>query len=447
MNLPIPLSFRPSLVVRWCCFIFLLADILLQPWLASLDLTTSDVGFYRDLGLKVFLDGTVVGEPDVRSSGQNLIFEVTAIRVPDSLTGHMQELKVHGKVMVKAQRYPEYFFGEQLVVACQLETPPVFPKFSYAALLAKDAVFALCTRPAITRVNDGKYRRGAFFIDFWKAVFWLKGKILSRTNELFAEPSASLVAGILFGQRRAIPQETLDAFNTTGLTHVLAVSGYNVSMMITVFGYIFQKAARRWRMTGMFGGVLLLVAFTGFSSSVLRAAWMGCITLLAEIFGRKGRGLQLLLVSGVIMVLVSPRMVLVDMSFQLSFLSTLGILLFMPKIEQFEKNLLEQKRSLWVGKIPAFMREGFYVTLAAQVFTTPLLIFQFGRVSLIAPFANIFVLPLVPWIMLTGFGAMASSYLFFPLGQFVAALAHTLVVVMLGIVKFFATVPFASVQL
>ena len=92
------------------------------------------------------------------------------------------------------------------------------------------------------------------------------------------------------------------------------------------------------------------------------------------------------------------------------------------------------------------MREGFEVTLAAQVFTMPLLFYQFGRFSLIAPVANIFALPLVPWIMLFSFAGLVLSFLFLPFGQLLSFAAYVLVTVLLFVVNVFAHFPFAALQ-
>lgn len=445
MNRLPKISFTRSLVVKVVCVVILLADMLAQPLLSRPVFQPDTIAYYRDLGQRIQISGEIVGEPDIRPEAQNLVVEVAEIVSP-------VHVPVRGKIMVKASRYPEYHYGDVLKVSCLLETPPVFEKFSYAGLLAKDDIYALCARPYITPggqgVGTGLENWGLVSLrrSFWKAVFSFKSAMIGRINELFIEPQASLVAGILIGARRAIPQKILDDFNTAGLTHVLAISGYNVSMMITVFGYLFRKAARRRRYSGMLFGVLGLVALTGFSASVLRAAWMGCIALLAQAAGRKGSAVHLLLVSGVIMVLFSPRMILIDLSFQLSFLSTLGILLFMPVIERLEQLLTSRPHFKWISKIPRFMREGFCVTMAAQVFTSPLLFYQFGRFSLIAPVANIFVLPLVPWIMLFGFFALVVSFVLFPAGQMIGFAAYALVTVMLFLVGVFAGVPFAALQ-
>jgi len=443
--------------VKFGCILIVLVDIALQPLIASPGFGPDDIGYYRDLAQKIHVVVKIIGEPDVRSDGQNLVVNAERIFLSQSAGGlsDMQKV-VSGKIMIKADRYPEFFYGDELDVWCKLQTPPVFDTFSYAAYLAESDIFVYCTQPRIKKITASGVVANimsSLWRGFWVNIFTIKAWTILRINGLFAEPQASLVAGILIGQRRSIPQNILDDFNTAGLTHVLAISGYNVSMMIAVFGYLCQGAARRWRYAGMFLGVMALVVFTGFSSSVLRAAWMGCIALVAQAVGRKGSAVHLLLLSAAIMVLFSPRMILVDLSFQLSFLSTLGILLFMPKIEAWEQKVLAGSftilklkfpRFTWLNKIPAFMREGFYVTLAAQVFTTPLLFYQFGRFSLIAPIANIFVLPLVPWIMLFSFFALVVSVLFFPLGQLLAFICYALVSLMLFLVSFFAHLPFAA---
>lgn len=435
---------KKSTWVKLGCVVVLLINILMQPWLSVEHFSKDEIGYYRDLAGRFRVIAQISGEPDRRSDSQNLVVETQTIFLPTTAKAKMP-MPIHGKILLKTPRYPEYFYGEILDFTCKLQTPPVFEKFSYAALLAKDDIFVFCTQPLIHEKQTALQPINAYQT-FWSGVFGLKQMMIDRMNVLFAEPEASLAAGILIGQRRAIPQTILDDFNMAGLTHVLAISGYNVSMMMMVFGYLCRKAGRRSRLIWMLLGVGGLVVLTGFSSSVLRAAYMSFIALFAQAIGRRGSGLVLLLLSGVIMVCFSPRMILVDLSFQLSFLSTLGLLLFMPKIEIFQERLIQKKGFAWIEKIPTFMREGFLVTIAAQVFTTPLLLFQFGRFSLIAPIANIFVLPLVPWIMLLTFAGMVVSFLIFPLGQLMSFGAHVLIWLMLVLVEFFAKLPFASLQ-
>ncbi len=435
-----------SRYVKAACLAVLSLDILLQPWLGVPHFSPDDIAYYRGTPLRLHFIASITSEPDVRSDAQNLTLEAEKIFLPT-----VQTKAVHGKVMVKADRYPEYFYGDELDISCKLQTPPVFPAFSYEAYLAGSDIFALCTQPSIRKAagdkSGGAGSWGNVFIasgqNFLKTIFWIKSLMMSNINKLFAEPQAGLIAGVLTGQRHGIAQDILDRFQATGLTHVLAVDGYKVSLMIAVLGYLGQKAARRRRYALVLFGILGLVIFSGFTASVLRAAWMASIAILAQAVGRKGSGLHLLLISAAVMVIMSPRMILVDGSFQYSFLATLGILLLMPKMERLEQNLLKKKHFGWIGKIPETMREAFWVTVVAQLFTLPLLL-ESGEFSLIAPVANLFVVPLLPWIIIFVFCALAGSFLFFPLGQLIAFVAYVFVTLMLFLADFFASLPFAA---
>lgn len=422
MNLP----FTPKVwhVIRLVIVFGLLA--LIHYIISWPHFTVNDLGFYRDLEQKVVVRGVVSREVDIRAVDQYLVLDIYQLKVAGQ-----QVLPVNGKVLMKTQRYPEYAYGDELEIECLLKTPPVFETFSYAAYLEKDGIYVLGQQPKIKVLAHNK---GNFF---WAGVFGFKSFFSERVNSLFPEPEASLVAGVLLGIRKAIPEAVLDQFNTVGLTHILAISGYNVTLIITIFGWMFGSVHRKGKYLLMLGGIGLLVALTGLSASVIRAAVMGVLVLTAQQLGRKSTGLITLIASGGLMVMIQPRMLWSDLSFQLSFLSTLGLLVFMP---YFEKLQLP-----W--KVPDFIREGFLVTIAAQVFTTPLLLFVFGRFSVIAPIANIFVLPFLPFIMLFSFLALVGSFIFWPLGQLLSFVVWVLIEIVLLIVGMFASLPFAAISI
>jgi competence protein ComEC len=414
----------------------------------------ADVAFFRDLPSRVKIAARVGEEPDLRPDRQNLVVDAEKIFLTTPRT-------VQGKVMVKADRYPEFAYGDELEISCRLETPPVFDGFSYASLLAEDNIYALCVSPSIKRVNDLSAQTGfkaGNWMDipgqpwegFWRAVFGLKQAMAEKIDSLFVQPQSGMVLGILFGERHAIPEDVLAEFNSAGLIHALTVTGYSFSIIIGLFAILAKNAARRWRYAWIFGGMMVLVALTGFSAKVLRAAWMASIMLLAQAVGRKGSGLHLLLITAVIMTSLSPRMILVDASFQFSFLSVLGIMVLVPKFEAFEQkaeNDQRYARFFWIVKIPPFVREVFWVTLSAQLFTIPLLLLNSGNFSLVAPFANILVLPLIPPVMLLSFLAMVSSFAIWPIAQLLSFAAYVLLSAMIMIVHFFIGLPFATVHL
>lgn len=382
---------------------------------------THDVAYYRDNSETVTVEGIIMAEVDIRSDRQYVLVRILWLEV----SSYRRE--VSGKLLVKAKRYPEYTYGDRIKIQAKLVSPPTFDTFSYSDLLAKDDIYVVAFNPKIYLLAHGQGE------PFWALIFGIKTILSERINILFSEPEAGLVAGLLLGLRRSIPADIMNDFSRAGLTHILAISGYNVSLMVIIFGLIFRSAGRRWRFFGMMGGIIFLVLFTGFSASVIRAALMGGFVLFAILRGRKSNGLLMLFLSAFIMVFFQPRMLTVDLSFQLSFLATLGLILCLPFIEKYTK------------KLPNFLEENMSVTLAAQVFTTPLILYKFGKFSLIAPVANILFLPFVPIIMFFSFFGMAISYIFPPFALIFNAVAWVLLKIMLAGVHFMANLPGAFV--
>jgi competence protein ComEC len=174
---------------------------------------------------------------------------------------------------------------------------------------------------------------------------------------------------------------------------------------------------------------------TGLSASVVRASVMGCLVIFALFQGRKSDGLQMLLVSGFLMVLLNPMILLGDVSFQLSFLSTLGLLVLLPLWEDF------------FNRLPPIISESLAVTLAATVFTLPIVLYNFGRFSLISPLANIIFLPLIPLIMVTSFFALIGSIIFYPLSILFVGVCTVFLFLLIEGVGLIAELPFAMVEI
>lgn len=258
------------------------------------------------------------------------------------------------------------------------------------------------------------------------ALYELKNILVHRLDSLYPGPSAGLAAGILLGSRSAIPRDILDDFKRTGITHIIALSGFNIVILITFMEAVLAGLPRR-----IYGAVTILiiaafVIMTGASASVLRAGIMGGLSIFARQQGRPYAALRALLITGYIMALADPFIAIYDIGFQLSFAATLGILVFAKR---------------WQERFSAFpnplaVRDTLIVTEAAQVFTLPLILYYFRGLSVIAPLANIIILPLIPILMLGG----ALSLLF---GKIVAAPTYILFKLMLFIVHALASLPFA----
>ena len=258
-------------------------------------------------------------------------------------------------------------------------------------------------------------------------------------NQLLPEPHASLLAGMLFGIKRSMPNEFYQALITTGTLHVIALSGTNIVLLMRLVAALTLGVASRRvssLLTVLF--IILFILFVGPSPSVVRAGLMGSLTLFAVYFGRRNWSLLSLFVASLIMFLIRPDWIY-SLSFQLSFGATLGIILFggQNNVSVYSSFYTTLKRSLIAD---------LRLTLAAQVFTIPLILYYFGRVSLISPLTNLATGWLVGPIMIMGFVVVIIGMIWLPLGRLASLVVWVPLALFVTIVRFCAELPFASIQ-
>lgn len=245
-------------------------------------------------------------------------------------------------------------------------------------------------------------------------------------GRLLPEPHAGLLAGILFGTRASLSQALTDAFIKTGTIHIIALSGQNVSIVSAmVAALLVPFVSRRIASLLTLLVLALYLLFVGPSPSLVRAVIMGSLSLFAVIFGKRNWSLLSLLLAVSIMLLLHPPW-LGDLGFQLSVLATLGIILFGGNEKRI---ILSELR----------------ITLAAQLFTTPLIFFHFHRLSLIAPVTNVLIGFTMPFLMGFGWAAALAGYLWHPLGFLPAWASWVLLAYIIGVVEATARFPFAGV--
>lgn len=221
----------------------------------------------------------------------------------------------------------------------------------------------------------------------------IKNQFWRGLNIALAQPAAGFIMGLLVGARSMLSRDLQDVLGNIGLSHMVAVSGYNLTIIIAV---IYHLIGRRWAWAGLVASLwfsFCFVVISGASASIVRAAVMVSLFLICRHYGRSLHLLSALGLGALITTLLDPSYLTSDLGWQLSFLSLLGIILLAGPIQSF----LPQRFGV-LGEILA-------VTLSAQIMTTPLLVYKFGFVSLVAPLANLLIMPLVPLLMLAGFMA------------------------------------------
>lgn len=424
-----------GLIIFWQKFKIRFFVILLLGLLIGVARYTLGWPGYHDIshlnGGAVTLTGRVAADPDIRTDGVRYIVEVKNV--------NGQSKKYNGQVYVKTNLYPRYRYGDALELRCSLEEPrpienktnPRVHAFRYDMYLARYGIFSICMQPKVSFVSSGGPSLMA-------ALLVVKDNIDEHGQKLWHEPYASFMAGLLYGYRGGLGELNND-FVRGGISHIVAISGFNISIIAAaLLAFLTRLSIRRQKAFYIIViGIAAFTIATGASGSAVRAAIMGFLVLLAKQWGRLSRIGPVMATTATIMVLLNPFMLFWDVGFQLSFLSTIGIVYLTPLF------------LAWTKKWPALftLKELFLTTMAAIAATLPLSLYQFGQLSIVAPLVNVLILWLVPWLTLAGFVAVMTSFLSYLAGSWFAAVAWLGMKYIVMVVTYFSRISFASLPL
>ena len=376
-------------------------------------------------GMAVQLNGYVDEEPDVNGDRAQLIFRVEELIVPD------KTLMIDERTLIYTNAFPKYKYGDEISVVGVLKTPKNFVEdFDYVSYLKKQNIRTIMSFP---KINEKEDLQLGFFektkVGLYKKIFGLKNKFESVINKSIAEPNASFVNGILLGSRQNIPEEIKEAFNKTGTTHILAISGYNIMIIswavLAGLVYFFRRRTAFWISVAV---IVLFTILTGASASVVRASLMGLLLLFANGYGRLYDAKNSIILAGAVMIYINPFALIFDIGFQLSFLAVLGLLYVYP----FLDNKFRKIPELWK------LKELTLMTISAQVAVLPLLIYYFHQFSVWSLPTNILILPFIPFAMFLGFMSGVGGMIFLPIGQIVGFLVWSITTYQIEVVKLFA---------
>ncbi len=258
------------------------------------------------------------------------------------------------------------------------------------------------------------------------------------------EPEAGLAAGILIGLRERVDRSLAADFATAGASHIVAISGWNIAIVAGLVGAMLRGRSRRVVAIVVGGTILAYVLAAGASPSVVRAAVMAGVVLLARESGRAGRAPAALALAAFAMLVAEPAMI-GDAGFRLSVAATAGLLAWGTPLGRWIGGLAG-------GRIPGWLAEGLGISLAAQAATLPDVLVTFGRLSLVAPAVNLAVVPLVPAAMGAGVLAMAGGALAMlglpsALATILGLPAWLLLHVIVAVVRIAAGTPFAAIAI
>ena len=211
---------------------------------------------------------------------------------------------------------------------------------------------------------------------------------------MLPEPEAGLAAGILIGLRDRVDREVAAAFTTAGVSHVVAISGWNIAIVAAAVAAVAGRIGRRRRTVVTIVAIAAYIAFAGASPSVLRAGAMAGVVLVARETGRASRAAAALGWAAVGLLVVDPALV-ADAGFQLSSLATAGLIAWSSATTEW----IDRRTG---GRAPRWLAESLGVSIAAQLATLPVVVASFGRIAVIAPVVNLLIVPLVAPVMAAG---------------------------------------------
>jgi competence protein ComEC len=404
---------------------------------AQRQITESFLAHYNDEDDWIEITGLLIEPPLDRDSYIELRVRAEQLQLPNS-----SEFPIEGMVLARTSIDKDWRYGDRLILRGKLETAPEFEDFSYREYLARQGIDSLLSFAQVTRLESAQGN------NLLSAIYSFRNYALQNLRQLYPDPEASLLAGILLGDESGLSEELKEDFNETGARHVIAISGFNITILAGLSISLFKKAfgVRRaaWVTLGIIVSYTILV---GADASVTRAAVMGSLALFARQVGRRQLALNTLAFTAALMAIFKPT-ILWDVGFQLSFAATLGLVLYADPLTKWTNRLLSKRFSgEWAKKATGPIAEYFLLTIAAQITTLPLLLFYFQRFSLLSLPTNILILPVQPAVMILGGLSVLVSMIWMPLGQIVALSAWPFLAFTIRIVELFALPAWSSMAL
>ncbi len=396
---------------------------------------SSPAASYNGSGVQE-IKGVISAEPDVKDRVTHI--EVSAREIS---TGSNWQ-KLSGKILLFVPRYPEYQYGDILLIKGKLESPPQFEDFDYRAYLSHTGIHSVMFYPDIEFSGQK---------ESLKSLEWIYAlrKNLSRSlSSTLPEPQASLAQGIVLGIRSTIPDSLKTSLSITGTAHLLAISGIHLGIVAGLLITIGLRIFGRRHYTYVWLALLVIwfyALMTGMQAPVIRSAIMASIFLLAELLGRQKNAFVALAFSAAVMAGITPQ-ILWSVSFQLSFLSMTGIIFIAPFLQEISRKIVRDRLNEedFRARAVILITDSFSITLGAIIAVWPIIAYNFGIISFIGPVSTFLIAPALPFIIITGVLTALAGLVSNPAGQIAGWIAWPFLSYMLWMVNAFAGLSWAA---
>jgi competence protein ComEC len=379
----------------------------------------------RYIGMEnISVTGVIMEEPEATNSSVKLILSVK----------EAEGYAASGNLLVRTSRYPSLAYGDLLEVTGTLELPPDdLNGFNYRSYLESQGIYTSMYYPDVELISEGQGQQPL------QAIYSLRHRLGEALRQSLPEPESSLARGILLGLRGDIPDSMNEAFQRSGTTHILAISGQNMAIIAGIVLSVATRLFGKHRPTYFIITLAILWLYAllaGMSAPVLRAVIMVSVYLLGIYLGRQRSGITAVAFSAAVMIGVNPK-ILWQISFQLSFAAVLGLILLTPVFQDWLSRL----------RMPKIVSESLAVGLGAILATLPLTAYYFGYTSLVTLPATFFASLVLPAIIMITAAVAIIGLVWVPAAQVVGWVDWLLLKYFVLVVQGFAAIPHASIEI
>lgn len=352
---------------------------------------------------KVTMQGVVQDDPTYHESGQTEFYLYKIVHNGKSLPGKMRVRGFTGATTISR--------GDELKVSGKIRDG--FGSYQAATSYADIKILAVNQSP----IED------------------LRRSLFAGVYTALPEPQSSLGLGFLVGLRTLLPDSLLEILSITGLTHIVAVSGYNLTVIVRLVRRFIARYSKFLTTAGCLFLIALFVSMTGLVPSIFRATVVATLSLAAWHYGRPIKPLMLLMISSGVTAMVNPYFLWVDIGWWLSFLAFFGVLIIAPLIT-----------ARWFTNKPNTILQILIETFSAQLMTWPLIVATFSQMSLVSMLANLVITPLIPLAMLLTFIAGLGGVFLTELIGWFAWPARLLLKGIIDAIDLMSQIPYALVE-
>ncbi len=421
-----------------------LCAAVLGMWRATAVLSTpSLLSDYGQAKMAVTVEGYVNGDATPTTAGTQYPFHVARIDAGSGFISTDDAIMVAGPAGLAPQ------YGQLLSLSGKLQVPKDSGDFDYRSYLAKNGIHAQMYFPQYSVPLDWQPSHTiALRLSVVGALHRTRDAVAASIARAVRVPEASYLAGILVGAQGIVSAEVKDIFARTGTSHILAISGYNITVVAAALAAVLAPLGRRRAFWFSTIGIAVFTVMVGASASVVRAAIMGIMALIALQLGRAARAGIAILLSAAFMCAYNPLLLRWDTGFQLSFIALIGIVYLAPLLARpAGGGSADAFGVLRVTGWKANVWNMAATTIAASLMVLPLLLYDFGYLAVYTLPTNLLVLPLVPLAMMLAFATAIGGLVVPLLGALVGQTAWLIAAIQLSIIRFFASLPYATIEI